>query len=98
MAVIHRAYPDWVTDQGKNLAWDQFYHGLAPSLRDALGFVMAKLPKREQASTSFDTLFMLAKKMEGCRPSHSHKGGRVLLIHTGIGIGDILLLQDELQC
>ena len=22
MVVIHRAYPDWVTDQEKNLAWD----------------------------------------------------------------------------
>ena len=22
MVVIHCAYPDWVTDQGKNLAWD----------------------------------------------------------------------------
>ena len=32
VAVIHHAYPDQVTDQGKNLTWDRFYHGLAPSL------------------------------------------------------------------
>ena len=40
IAMICRAYPDQVTDQGKNLAWNQFYHGLAPSLQDALELVM----------------------------------------------------------
>ena len=30
--VIYHAYPDQITYQGKNLAWDQFYHGLASSL------------------------------------------------------------------
>ena len=39
-----------------------------PSLRDALGFVMAELPEREQASASFDMLYMLAKKMEAWQP------------------------------
>ena len=92
--VIHHAYPDWVMDQRKNLVWDQFYHGLAPSLRDVM---MAELPEREQASTSFDTLYMLAKKMEAHQPSHLHGEGRVLLMHTGISTGDILLPQDELQ-
>ena len=53
VAVICHAYPDWVTDQGKNLVQDRFYHGLAPSLQDALGFMMAELPEREQAGTSF---------------------------------------------
>ena len=48
MAVIHHTYLDWVTDQGKNLAWDRFYHGLTPSLWDALGFMMAELSEREQ--------------------------------------------------
>ena len=76
MAVICHAYLDWVTDQGKNLAWDRFYHGLAPSLQNALGFAMAELPKREQASTSFDTLYTLAKKIEVCQPSHLHKVGQ----------------------
>ena len=63
MAVIHCTYPDQVTDQGKNLAWDQFYHGLTPSLQDVLGFVMAELPEREQAGASFDMLYTLAKKI-----------------------------------
>ena len=41
VAVIHHAYLDWVADQGKNWAWDRCYHGLAPSLWDALEFAMA---------------------------------------------------------
>ena len=77
VTVIHHAYPDWVMDQGKNLAWDQFYQDLAPSLRDALEFTMAQLPEREQAGTSFDMLYTLAKKMEACQPTHSHRGARV---------------------
>ena len=32
ITVICHTYPDQVIDQCKNLAWDQFYHGLAPSL------------------------------------------------------------------
>ena len=32
VAIIRHAYPDRVTDQGKNLAWDKFFHGLSPSL------------------------------------------------------------------
>ena len=44
-----------------------------PSLQDALGFAMAELPKREQAGTSFDILYMLAKKMEVQKPSHLHR-------------------------
>ena len=32
IVVIHHAYPDQVMHQSKNLAWDRFYHGLAPSL------------------------------------------------------------------
>ena len=61
-------------DQGKNLVWDQFYHGLAPSLQDALEFMMAELPEREQAGASFDTLYTLAKKMVAHQPSHTHRG------------------------
>ena len=77
MTVMHRAYSDWVTDQGKNLAWDRFYHGLMPSLWDALGFMMAELPEkeREQAGTSFDTLYMLANKMEAWQPSRPPRSG-----------------------
>ena len=56
LAVIHDMYPVWVVDQGKNWARDRFYHGLVPSLREALEFMMAELPKREQVGVSFDTL------------------------------------------
>ena len=68
MVVILLAYLDKVTDQGKNLAQDCFYHGLSPSLQDALGFAMADPPEREQVNTSFDMLYMLAKKMEVQQP------------------------------
>ena len=74
IAVIHCAYLDPVMDQGKNFSWDRFYHDLAPSLRDALEFAMTELPKREQASVSFDMLYTLAKKMEAHQPSHTHRG------------------------
>ena len=74
VVVIHRTYPDRVMDQRKNLAWDSFYHGLVPSLRDALEFVMVELPEREQASASFDTLYTLAKKMEVCQPMWTCNG------------------------
>ena len=68
------AYPGWISNQGKNPMWDLFYHGLTPSLHDALGFNMAELPEREQVNTSFDTLYTLTKKMEACQPSQSHRG------------------------
>ena len=61
-------------NQGKNLAQDRFYHGLAPSLQDALEFTMAELPEREQAGSSFDTLYILAKKMEVHQPTHTRRG------------------------
>ena len=32
LAIIHHTYLDQVTDQGKNLVQDRFYHGLASSL------------------------------------------------------------------
>ena len=55
---------------------DWFYHGLLPSLHDALSFTMVDLPKCEQANTSFDTLYTLAKKLEVRQPLHSHTGGQ----------------------
>ena len=75
VAVIFHTYPDQICNQGKNLMWDQFYHGLSPSLCDALGFTMAELPEREWVNMSFDTLYMLTKKMEVHQPSQSHWGG-----------------------
>ena len=75
VAVICCTYPDRITDQGKNLAQDRFYHGLSPSLCDVLRFMMTELPEREQVNTSFDMLYTLAKKMEAQQPSHSHRSG-----------------------
>ena len=68
VVIFRHAYPDQDMDQGKNLAQDQFYHGLSHSLCVALRFAMVELPEREQANTSFDTLYMLTKKMEAWQP------------------------------
>ena len=64
VAVVKHAYPDQVLNEGEGLRRDCFYYGLTPSLRDALSFTMADLPEREQADTSFDTLYHLAKKLK----------------------------------
>ena len=74
VVVICCTYSGQMADQSKNLARDRFYHGLVPSLRDALEFMMADLPESEQAGASFDTLFTLAKKMEACQPNCTHQG------------------------
>ena len=66
VAVVKRAYPDQVPNEGEGLRRDRFYYGLIPSRRDMLSFAMADLPEREQADTSFDTLYHLAKKLEVC--------------------------------
>ena len=75
VVVICHAYPDRISDQGKNLMQDRLYHRLSPSLCDTLGFTMAELPEREQVHTSFNTLYMLAKKMEMHQPSRPHRSG-----------------------
>ena len=72
VAVICRAYPECLPDRGRDLKKDHFYHGLRPYLNDALSFAMAELPKREQAHPTFDTLYMLAKKLEVGQPAHMH--------------------------
>ena len=64
VVVICHTYLKHLPDQGRNLKKDHFYHGLHPYLHDALSFVMAELPKREQTHPTFDTLYPLAKKLE----------------------------------
>ena len=64
VAVVKRAYLDQVPNEGEGLRRDRFYYGLTPSLRDALSFAMADLSEREQADTSFYTLYHLAQKLE----------------------------------
>ena len=73
VAVICRAYPDCLPDRGQDLKKDCFYHGLHPYLHDALSLAMAELPEREQAHPTFDTLYMLAKKLEVGQPAHVHQ-------------------------
>ena len=72
IAVIRCSYPDQIPDQGKNLMRDSFYHGLVPSLCNTLSFTMAELLEQEQANTSFDTLYILAKKLEAKQPPCSN--------------------------
>ena len=62
--------------RGEGLRRGCFYYGLTPSLGDSLSFTMADLPEREQAETSFDTLYHLAKKLEARhRPCNVTKVG-----------------------
>ena len=76
VAVVKRAYPDQVPNEGEGLRRDCFYHGLTPSFRDVLSYAMANLPEREQADTSFNTLYHLAKKLEvQHHPRSVTKGG-----------------------
>ena len=84
VAVVKCAYPEQMPNEGEGLRRDHFYYGLIPSLRDMLSFAMANLPEREQADTSFDTLYHLAKKLEACHhPRSVTKGGTLTDLHKG---------------
>ena len=73
VAVICRAYLEHLPDRGRDLKKDCFYHGLCPYFHDAFSFAMAELPKREQACPTFDTLYMLTKKLEAGQLAHMHQ-------------------------
>ena len=76
VVVVKCVYPDQGKNEGEGLRRDHFYYGLILSLRDALSFAMANLLEREQADTSFDTLYHLAKKLEAChQPQNTTRGG-----------------------
>ena len=76
VAVVKCAYLDQVPNEEEDLRQDHFYYGLIPSIRDVLSFAMADLPEREQADTSFNTLYHLAKKLEvHHQPRSTAKGG-----------------------
>ena len=76
VAVVKHTYPNQVPNEGEGLRRDCFYYALTPSLRDTLSFAMADLLEREQADTSFDTLYHLAKKLEERHhPCNVTKGG-----------------------
>ena len=71
VVVIQHVYLERLPDRGRDLKKDCFYHGLHPYLHDVLSFVIVKLPKREQACPTFDTLYTLAKKLETGQPAHT---------------------------
>ena len=73
VVVIHQAYPERLPDRGRDLKKDCFCHGLCPYLHDSLSFAMAELPEREQAHSTFDTLYMLPKKLEVGQLVHTHR-------------------------
>ena len=70
--VIQHVYLEHLPDRGRDVKKDHFYHGLHPYLHDALSFVMAELPEREQAHPTFDTLYTLAKKLEAGQLACTH--------------------------
>ena len=94
VAVVKCVYPDQVPNEGEGLRRDCSYYGLIPSLRDVLTFTMVNLLEREQADTSFNTLYHLAKKLEvhhqsynatkgGALTHDSHKGYKKYSIPVG---------------
>ena len=73
VAVVKRAYPDQVPNEGEGLRRDRFYYGLTPSLREALSFAMADLPESKQIPVLI-TLYHLAKKLKARHhPHHTTK-------------------------
>ena len=101
VAVLCRAYLDRLLDRGQDLKKDHFYHGLCPYLHDALSFAMAKLPEREQACPTFDTLYMLAKKLEAgqlacmCQYTTSSEVYRDKNWHYLMPVGWMAALEEE---
>ena len=101
VAVICRAYLDRLWDRGRDLKKDHFYHGLCPYLHDALSFAMAELPEREQAHPTFDTLYMLTKKLEAGQPVHtcqyttSSEVYRDKHRHYLMPVGQVAALEEE---
>ena len=101
VAAIHREYPECLPDRGQDLKKDCFYHGLCPYLHDALSFSMAELPKRELARHTFDTLYMLAKKLEAgqlacmCRYTSSSEVYREKHRCYLVPVGRVANLEEE---
>ena len=96
VAILCQAHPECMSDQGENLRQDRFYHGLLPHFCNAL------VPKREQADTSFNTLYTLARKMEAKQPSHFQRAtaGSADAYREGYKryptpAGRVAVLQDE---
>ena len=71
ITVIGHAYLEHLSDWGRDLKKDCFYHGLCPYLHDALSFAMVELPERGWVCPMFDTLYTLVKKLEAGQPAHT---------------------------
>ena len=101
VTVICHTYPECLPDCGRDLKKDLFYHSLCPYLHDALSFVMAELPKREQACPMFDTLYTLAKKLEAgqlvqvCRYTPSSDTYQEKHRHYPAPTGRVAALEEE---
>ena len=99
--VICHGYPEHLSDLGRDLKKDHFYHRLHPYLHDALSFAMAELPEREQACPTFDTLYTLAKKLEAGQPTHTHQYApssdayREKHRHYPVPVGRVAALEEE---
>ena len=72
-----------------------------PDLHDALSFVMAELPEREQAHPMFNTLYTLAKKLEAgqpvrtCQYAPSSDAYREKNRHYPVPMGRMAALEEE---
>ena len=101
VTVIHRAYLEYLPDQGRDLKKDCFYHRLHPYLHDTLNFAMVELPEREQARPIFDTLYTLAKKLEAGQLAHacwyapSSDAYREKHRHYPVPTGRVAALEEE---
>ena len=101
VAVIHHTYPERLPDHGRDLKKDCFYHGLCPYLHDTLSFVMAELPKREQAHPTFDTLYTLVRKLEAgqlmraCHYTPSSDTYQEKHRHYPVPTGRVVALEEE---
>ena len=98
VAVICCAYPDWVIDQGKNLAWDRFYHGLTPSLQNALGFRWQSCLRGSRlVPASTHCIHWPRRWRHGSLHVHTEVCQDLLTL-IEISTGDTLPLWDGLQC
>ena len=95
VAIIHHAYLDQVTDQGKNLAWDRFYHGLAPSLQDALEFVMTELLRGSKPVPVLTCCTLWLRRWRHISLCIHAGGSKGLPMPIKTSTGDTLLLRDR---
>ena len=72
VAVICRAYPDHLPDRGRDLKKDASITDCAPTSMMPLALLWQSC-LREQAHPTFDTLYMLAKKLEAGQLARAYR-------------------------